>query len=351
MSKSAVKEVRVKVVGVGGGGSNAVQRISNAEVQGLGLLAINTDAQALSPLKNVPTVTIGPSTARGMGSGGNPEVGRRAVRESQEQVAQFVKGSDMVFVTAGMGGGTGTGAAPIVAELARRQGALVVGVVTRPFSFEGPRRMEVADRGLQQLQERVDTLITVENDRLLSSLDGNVSLEKAFQLADDVLRQGVQGVSEILTVPGMINVDFADVKAVMADSGPSFMALGEGKGKQAAMDAAQAALSNPLFDAPLEGCSGILFNLKGGKDLTLAQVHEVARTVMEASRSQAQVIFGVVQERKWKRRVSITLVATRPKAEGQPVRPANAQRRRQPHNLSVKPATNGHNATIPMLSR
>lgn len=348
--------VRIKVVGVGGAGGNAVLRMAKEGVQGLEYLAINTDAQALSRFSNLPTLAIGPRTTGGTGSGGNADVGRKAVRESHEEVARLVEGSDMVFLTAGMGGGTGTGAAPMIAEQARRQGALTVAVVTRPFSFEGPRRRDVAERGLDQLRERVDTLITVDNDRLLPSLGGKLSLESAFRLADQVLQQGVQGISEIVTVPGLINVDFADVKAIIGNGGLSFMAIGEGKGKSAASDAAQAALANPLFDAPIEGASGVLFNVKGGKDLALGQVHEVAAMVEKASNNKANVIFGVVQDKKWKKRVSLTLVATgitalvdwaEAPALPEIVRiPEDAVRR-----LDQRTATNGHVPGAPVASR
>ena len=216
----------------------------------------------------------------------------------------------MVFVAAGMGGGTGTGASAVVADIARKQGALTVGVVTLPFSFEGPRRREVAEQGLYNLQQKVDTLIAIENDRLLPSLVGNVSLERALMAADEVLRQGVQGITDIITVPGMINVDFADVKTIMGNGGKAFMAVGEGKGKWASMEAAEMAVSNPLFDAPMQGASGVLFNIKGGKDLTLAHVHDVAEIIRKTARPDANVIFGVVQDKKMKKRVSITLVAT-----------------------------------------
>ena len=310
MSESSPSGVCVKVVGVGGAGGNAVSRIADGRPEGLELLAFNTDVQALSRVGSVRTFAIGPETTGGMGSGGSAKVGRKALRESQEQVAHLLEGADMVFVTAGMGGGTGTGAAPAVAEMAKKQGALTVAVVTSPFAFEGGLRKEAAERGLQQLRDKVDTLITVDNDRLLSSLDGNLSLEKAFRLADEVLRQGVEGISEIITAPGTINVDFADVRALMSGGGRSFMAMGEGKGKSAATDAIQAALSNPMFEAPIAGASGVLLNVKGGKDLSLGEVQEVTTTIRDASQSEAQVIFGVISNRKWKKRVSITLVAT-----------------------------------------
>ena len=307
---AAQGDVRVKVVGVGGAGGNAVARMASAGLRGVEFLAVNTDVQALRRVKGVPTYAIGPVTTGGMGSGGNPDLGRKAVRENQEHIGELLEGSDMVFVTAGMGGGTGTGAAPVVAEIARRKGALTVGVVTRPFSFEGQGRMMAADKGLKQLGRKVDTLITVENDRLLTSLDGEMSLERGFRVADEVLRQGVEGISEIITVPGTINVDFADVKSVMMNRGVSFMALGEGKGKTASTDAVKAALANPLFTAPIEGAQGILFNVRGGRDLSIGQVHEIAGMIEGASKSRAQVVFGVVQDPRWNKRVRVTLVAT-----------------------------------------
>jgi cell division protein FtsZ len=310
MANPSLAPVKVTVVGAGGAGGNAIARMARSGIQGVDLLALNTDVQALSQVKSVRTFAIGPETTRGMGSGGRPETGRKAMKESQEQVSQLLEGSDMVFVASGMGGGTGTGAAPIIADIARRQGALTVGVVTLPFSFEGSQRRETAEQGLRQLREKVDTLIAVENDRLLPALNGDVRLDKAFELADEVLRQGVQGIADLVTVPGMINVDFADVKAVMRNGGPTYMAVGEGRGKSATTQAAQFALSNPLFDAPLRGASGILFNVTGGKDLTLGQVHEVADLIREASDSDANVVFGVVQDKRLKGRVSLTLVAT-----------------------------------------
>ncbi|MCY4528604.1 MAG: cell division protein FtsZ [Chloroflexi bacterium] len=307
---AAQGDVSVKVVGVGGAGGNAIARMANAGMQGVEFLAVNTDIQALRRVKGVPTYAIGPVTTGGMGSGGNPDLGRKAVRENQEHIGELLEGSDMVFITAGMGGGTGTGAAPVVGEIARRKGALTVGVVSRPFSFEGQGRMVVADKGLRQLEKKVDTLITVENDRLLSSLDGEMSLERGFRVADEVLRQGVEGISEIITVPGTINVDFADVKSVMMNRGISFMALGEGKGRTAATDAVKATLANPLFTAPIEGAQGILFNVRGGRDLSIGQVHEIAGMIEGASKSKSQVVFGVVQDPRWNKRVRVTLVAT-----------------------------------------
>jgi len=310
MNNTDPSQVRIKVVGVGGAGGNALSRMTRRKDLGLEFLAINTDVQALSRIRDMPTFAIGPAATRGMGSGGDPDIGQKAMRESLEQVSQLIDGADMVFIAAGMGGGTGTGAAPLIAELAKKQGALTVGVVTRPFSFEGNRRREVSDLGTHTLQQKMDTLIAVANDKLLSSLDGDLPLENAFSVADEALRQGVEGITEIIRVPGLINVDFADVRAVMADGGPAFMATGEGKGRSAAHDAVQAALSNPMFEAPLQGCRGILLNIRGGKDLALGQVHEIAGIVRDASRSRAQVIFGVVNDKKWKKRVSVTVIAT-----------------------------------------
>ena len=302
--------VGIRVVGVGGGGGNAVRRMVSGNMAGVRYLVLNTDIQALRGFKSVPTFAIGPNTTGGMGSGGQPTVGRKAMRESQKDVSKLLEGADMVFVAVGMGGGTGTGAASLVADLARKAGALTVGVATLPFSFEGPRRRENAEEGLKTFQQKVDTLIVVENDRLLPALDGNIELERAFKLADEALHQGVRGISDIITMNGMINVDFADVKAIMSNGGAAFMAMGFGQGNDAAAQAAQAALSNPLFDMPLEGAKGILLNIMGGPDLTLGEVHRVAEIIKDAASADANVIFGVVQDKQMRRRVSLTLVGT-----------------------------------------
>ena len=302
--------IGIRVVGVGGGGGNAVRRMVSGNLTGVRYLVLNTDIQALRGFDSVPTFAIGPNTTGGMGSGGQPAVGRKAMRESQKDVSKLLEGADMVFVAVGMGGGTGTGAASLVADLARKAGALTVGVATLPFGFEGPRRRENAETGLNAFRQKVDTLIVVENDRLLPSLNGNIELERAFKLADEVLHQGVRGISDIVTMNGMINVDFADVKAIMSNGGAAFMAMGTGQGRDAAAQAAQAALSNPLFDMPLEGAKGILLNIMGGPDLTLGEVHQVAEIIKDAASADANVIFGVVQDRQMKRRVSLTLVGT-----------------------------------------
>ena len=344
---SPSSDLKVKVVGVGGAGGNAVARMIRTGITQVDTLVLNTDVQALANLRDIPSYAIGPDTVRGMGSGGRPEVGRRAVRESREHIAEMLDGSDMVFITAGMGGGTGTGASATVADIARKKGALTVGIVTLPFSFEGSRRREVAEQGLHSLKQKVDTLIVVENDRLLPSLKGKLTLQRAFEAADDVLRQGVRGISDIITVPGMINVDFADVRSIMANGGAAFMAYGEGKGRWAAMEAACSALANPLFNAPLEGATGILFNVTGGNDLTLGQVHEVAEIIRKAAKSDANVIFGVVQERQMKKRVGITLIGT---GIGNDIQPETADESDSPvilsdadiNRLISAPNRNGH---------
>lgn len=344
--------VKIKVVGVGGAGGNAVVRMLDKGLGGVAGLSLNTDVQALSRRVGIRSFAIGPETTNGMGSGGRPEIGRKAIKESQRQVAELLAGTDLVFVTCGMGGGTGTGAAPVVADIARRQGALTVGVVTLPFSFEGPNRRKVAEQGIVSLRQKVDTLIAVENDRLLPSLAGEVSFAKALEAADEVLHQGVRGISELITLSGMINVDFADVRSIMTNGGPSFLATGEGKGKGAAMDAAAQALANPLFDAPIKGAAGILFNVTGGKDLTLGQVHEVAEVIGKAAGTEANVIFGVRQDVKMKKRVRITLVATgirsaygdlEPPEEGAP--DVQGMSEDELAELLARPAVNGNGGT------
>ncbi len=321
----------------------------------LDFLCVNTDIQALASMPGLPTFAIGPEITRGLGSGGNPDLGRRAIRESQDQLAPLIAGADLVFITAGMGGGTGTGAAPVVAEIARKQGALTVAVVTRPFSFEGPQRGEIADKGLRRLLPKVDTMIAVENDSLLTALESTTSLDDAFTIADQVLTQGVNGISDVVTLPGLINVDFADVRSVLGYGGPSFMAMGEGKGRRAGQDALSAALSSPLFPAPIEGAQGVLLNIRGGKDLSLGEVNEVAGVLRNACGPQVHVVLGVVQDRKWKKRASVTIVATGlPPHQQEPENSATfgeQLKRLDPALHSPTGSTNGHQGPAHAMDR
>lgn len=301
---------RIRVVGVGGGGSNAVNRMIEAGVGGVDFIAINTDSQALL-LSNAPTrVHIGEKSTRGLGAGGNPELGEKAAAESIEDLYEVLKGSDMVFVTAGMGGGTGTGAAPAVAKVANEEGALTIGVVTRPFMFEGTQRANAAERGIEALKEHVDTLIVIPNDRLLELTDKRMSLTESFLMADDVLRQGIQGISELITVPGLINLDFADVRAIMADGGAALMAVGRGEGEDRARRAAEAAISSRLLDVTIDGAHGILFNVTGGPDMSLYEVNQAAAIIRETAHPDANLIFGAVVDEAMGDELRITVIAT-----------------------------------------
>ncbi|MFN8612243.1 MAG: cell division protein FtsZ [Vulcanimicrobiota bacterium] len=300
----------IKVVGVGGAGCNAVSRMIQEGLGGVEFIAINTDAQALFLCDADQRIHIGSAATRGLGAGSNPEVGRRAVEENQDEVLRAIEGADMVFITAGMGGGTGTGAAPVVAELARKAGALTVAVVTKPFGFEGRRRMQIAEEGIVQLKSKVDTIITIPNDRLLKIVSDKEFIADAFRLADDVLRNGVQGISEIITVPGRINVDFADVQAIMADAGSALLGIGIASGENRAVEAARAAISSPLLEASIDGATGVLFNITGGPDLTLLELNEAAKIIYEAVDPDAQIIFGSVIDERMEGEVRITVVAT-----------------------------------------
>ncbi|MCA9792050.1 MAG: cell division protein FtsZ, partial [Candidatus Eremiobacteraeota bacterium] len=271
---------------------------------------INTDAQALFLCDADQRIHIGSQVTRGLGAGSAPEVGRRAVEENSDEVVKAIEGADMVFITAGMGGGTGTGASPVVAELARAAGALTVAVVTKPFSFEGRRRMQLAEEGIEQLKSKVDTIITIPNDRLLKIVSEKECISDAFRLADDVLRNGVQGISEIITVPGRINVDFADVQTIMADAGSALLGIGIASGENRAVEAARAAISSPLLEASIDGATGVLFNITGGRDMTLLELHEAARIISEAVDPEAQIIFGSVQDERMEGEIRITVVAT-----------------------------------------
>ena len=306
----------IRVVGVGGGGSNAIDRMIETQIGGVDFITVNTDAQQLVRSAAPTTIHIGDKSTKGLGAGGKPEIGAKAAEESLEDIEAVLQGADMVFVAAGMGGGTGTGAAPKIAQLAKGMGALTIAVVTRPFKFEGARRRQVAEDGIAELQAEVDTLITIPNDRLLNVADKNATLTDAFKLADDVLRQGIQGISDLITVPGLINLDFADVRAIMADAGSALMAIGHGSGENRAVEAAKEAVASPLLDIAINGASGILFNITGGEDLTLAEVNEAADVIANAAASEANIIFGAVIDPENEGSVQITVIGTGFEAEG-----------------------------------
>jgi cell division protein FtsZ len=301
----------IRVIGVGGAGSNAINRMIAEGVKGVDFIAVNTDNQALS-LSDAPVrVRIGDKLTRGLGAGGFPDQGEKAANESLDEIQSILQGSDMVFVTAGMGGGTGTGAAPVVARVARELGALTIGVVTRPFHFEGSRRATSADRGIEQLQKHVDTLIVIPNDRLLDITDKRMPLHESFQLADDVLRQGIQGITELITVPGLINLDFADVKTIMTQGGAALMAVGRGTGEDRARIAAEQAVSSRLLDVTIDGAQGVLFNITGGTTLSLYEVNQAAEVIRETTHPDANVIFGAVVDEAMGDEIRITVIATR----------------------------------------
>src|SRR6188472_3269669 len=300
----------IKVVGIGGGGTNAVSRMVDAGLKGVEFVAVNTDAQALLMVEADEKIHVGGKATRGLGAGANPEVGHEAAMESRDELKEALKGADMVFVTAGEGGGTGTGGAPVVAELAKSVGALTVGVVTRPFTFEGRKRGEQAERGLENLREGVDTLIVIENDRLLQVVEKRTSIIDAFRMADDVLRQGVQGITDLITVPGLVNLDFADVRTIMTDAGSALMGIGAASGENRAAEAARAAVSSPLLEASIEGATGILLNVTGGSDIGLFEVNEAAEVVTGAADQNANVIFGAVIDDSLGGDVQVTVIAT-----------------------------------------
>jgi cell division protein FtsZ len=311
---------KIKVVGVGGGGCNAVERMIQEGLQGVDFISINTDAQALLLSNATTRVRIGEKLTRGLGSGGNPEQGRKAAEESQDDLYQVLKGSDMVFVTAGMGGGTGTGACPTIAQIARESGALTIGVVTRPFTFEGSRRIQAAESGIAKLKEHADTLIVIPNDRLLQIVDKRSNLQDAFRVADDVLRQGVQGISELITVPGLINLDFADVRTIMSEGGAALMAVGNGSGEDRARLAAEQAISSQLLDITIDGARGILFNVTGGPDMTLFEVNQAAAIIKETAHPDVNLIFGAVIDPNMGDEIRITVIATGFERSGTPRR-------------------------------
>jgi len=300
----------IKVVGVGGGGCNAIDRMIEEGLHGVEFIAINTDAQALMLSKAPTRVRIGDKLTRGLGSGGNPETGKKAAEESAEEMYDVLRGADMVFITGGMGGGTGTGACPIVAQISREVGALTIGVVTRPFTFEGSRRIQAAEGGIDELKEQADTLIVIPNDRLLQIVDKRANLHEAFNIADDVLNQGVQGISELITVPGLINLDFADVRTIMSEGGAALMAVGNAKGDERAREAAEKAISSELLDITIDGARGILFNVTGGPDLTLFEVNQAAAIIKETAHPDVNLIFGAVIDPSMGDELRITVIAT-----------------------------------------
>jgi cell division protein FtsZ len=310
----------IKVIGVGGGGSNAVNRMIEHGVKGVEFIAVNTDAQALNLSRAEIKLQIGAKLTRGLGAGANPEIGRKAAEESKEQIEEVIRGADMVFVTAGMGGGTGTGAAPIIAKTAKELGALTVGVVTRPFSFEGRKRATQAASGIAALKEAVDTLIVIPNDRLLQIVDKNTPMLEAFREADNVLRQGVQGISDLIAVPGLINLDFADVKTIMANKGSALMGIGIASGENRAQEAAKKAISSPLLETSIEGAQGVLMNITGGTNLSLYEVQEAAEIVANASDEDVNMIFGSVINENLKDEIVVTVIATGFKEDANPAK-------------------------------
>ncbi|MHC1741389.1 MAG: cell division protein FtsZ [Anaerolineaceae bacterium] len=301
---------RIKVIGVGGGGCNAVNRMVEEGIQGIEFITVNTDAQALVMSKAQTKVRIGDKTTRGLGAGGNPELGKKSAEESSEELYEVLKGADMVFVTAGLGGGTGTGAAPIVAQIAKEIGALTIGVVTRPFTFEGAKRLQSAEQGIAHLKEHADTLIVIPNDRLLQIVDRKTSMQDSFRTADDVLRQGIQGISEVITVPGLINLDFADVRAIMSQGGAALMAVGRASGEDRAQKAAEAAITSQLLDITIDGAHGILFNITGGPNLSLFEVNQAAAIIKETAHPDVNLIFGAVIDPTMGDEIRITVIAT-----------------------------------------
>jgi cell division protein FtsZ len=301
---------KIKVVGVGGGGGSGVNRMVDAGVKGVEFIAINTDVQALHYNKASKKIHIGKAVTRGLGAGMNPELGRQAAEESQNEIREALKDADMVFVTCGLGGGTGTGASPVVAEIARDLGALTVAVVTKPFSFEGAQRKNIAERGLMELSDKVDTIITIPNDKLLQVIDKKTTLLDAFMVVDEILQQGVQGIAELITIPGLINVDFADVKAVMANAGSALMGIGTASGENKAIEAAKAAISSPMLEMSIEGARGILFAITGGENLSMIEVNEAAKIITASADEEAKIIFGAVINSKMKDEIKITVVAT-----------------------------------------
>ncbi|AEF95168.1 cell division protein FtsZ [Desulfotomaculum nigrificans CO-1-SRB] len=336
----------IKVIGVGGGGNNAVNRMISAGLKGVEFIAVNTDAQSLFLSQSSQKIQIGTKLTKGLGAGANPEIGCKAAEESRDEIMQALKGADMVFVTAGMGGGTGTGAAPVVAEIAKELGALTVGVVTKPFTFEGRKRLTQAESGIENLKCKVDTLITIPNDRLLQVIDKHTSIVEAFRIADDVLRQGVQGISDLIAVPGLINLDFADVKTIMKDAGSALMGIGSSTGENRATEAARMAISSPLLETSIEGARGVLLNITGGSSLGLFEVNEAAEIIAQAADPEANIIFGAVIDERMNEEVRVTVIATGfenrvPTKKDKPLKP----------EMEIKPFASHDDLDIPAFLR
>jgi len=334
----------IRVIGVGGAGNNAVNRMIDARIDGVDFVQLNTDAQALYHSNASKKINIGKGTTKGLGAGANPEVGKKAAEESLEEIRNALEGADMVFITCGLGGGTGTGAAPIVAELAREMGILTIGIVTKPFSFEGSQRRQKANDGLKELEEKVDTLITIPNDKILSIIDKKTPVMDAFVIVDDVLRQGIQGISDLIVTHGLINVDFADVKSVMSNAGPALMGIGFGSGENRAVEAARSAIDSPLLELAVDGAKGILFNITGGHDLSMFEVDEAARIITEAADPEANIIFGSVVNEAFTGEVKVTVIATgfeKPSPESQKDNVSAVRRLGRPNLLGVNPEAKG----------
>ena len=325
----------IKVVGCGGGGTNAVNRMIEAGLQGVQFIAVNTDRQALALSQADVKIQIGEKLTKGLGAGAVPDVGRRAAEESREEIAQAIKGADLVFVTAGMGGGTGTGAAPIVAEIAREANCLTIAVVTKPFAFEGKQRMKNAEVGINELKQSVDTLVVIPNDRLLQVVSKGTTMLEAFRIADDVLRQGIQGISDLIAVPAMINLDFADVKTIMESGGMAHMGIGVGKGETRLVDAANKAIQSPLLETKIDGARAVLINVTGGKDMSIMEINEAANLVMESADSEANIIFGAGIDESLNDEVRITVIATGFEKTPFPSRDKKKQRTATPYGTAV----------------
>jgi len=302
---------KIKVVGIGGSGGNAISRMKKCKIKGVELIAVNADAQDLAKTRADVKIRIGGKTTQGLGTGMNPEIGRKSALENRQEIADALKGSDMIFIACGMGGGTGSGAAPIIAETAKESGALILAVVTKPFSFEGQVRERIAGNSIKRLKEKVDTLISISNDKLLATLDPNISLLSAFWICDDILRQAVQGISDLISLPGIINIDFADVKAIMENSGSALFGMGRAQGEDRAEKAAISAINSPLLDISMKGAKGILFNVSGGKDISLSEIDRVAKVITQEVNPGARIIFGAVQDEKLKKgEIKVTVIAT-----------------------------------------